>query len=39
MKRIQYIAIAALTTGFMTLQSCLDFDEPTDDLCSSQEFG
>lgn len=32
MKRIQYIAIAALTTGFMTLQSCLDFDEPTDDF-------
>lgn len=32
MKRIQYIAIAALATGFMTLQSCLDFDEPTDDF-------
>ena len=32
MKRIQYIAIAALITGFMTLQSCLDFDEPTDDF-------
>ncbi|MBS5614860.1 MAG: SusD/RagB family nutrient-binding outer membrane lipoprotein, partial [Prevotella buccalis] len=24
--------IAALATGFMTLQSCLDFDEPTDDF-------
>lgn len=32
MKRIQYIAIAALATGFMTLQSCLDLDEPTDDF-------
>jgi hypothetical protein len=32
MKRYKYLAIIALCFGAMSLQSCLDFDEPTDDF-------
>lgn len=32
MKKKQYIAIFALTFGVMGLQSCLDYDQPTDDF-------
>lgn len=32
MKRYKYIAIISLCLGVMSLQSCLDFDEPTDDF-------